>query len=180
MNWLCNLFGYDTEADGIFTSGVPNLISWDFCWHATLLPTRNLTGRCNNKDYRQNPIAFRILCSTVSHFTIRQAAALLGLGEQAVVMVETDANYRLCPAAVERQLAQLKQKELLPIALVATVGTTDFGSIDPLPELAACAKKHRLWLHVDAAYGGALILSDRHRHKLIDIEATGFDHYRLP
>jgi L-2,4-diaminobutyrate decarboxylase len=115
---------------------------------------------------------FRILCCEISHVTIRQAAALLGLGDQAVVTVETDANYRLCPAALERKLAELQQQDLLPIAIAATAGTTDFGSIDPLPELAACAKAHGLWLHVDAAYGGALILSDRHRHKLAGIEAA--------
>lgn len=73
---------------------------------------------------------------------------------------------------VECTLAELKQQNLIPIALVATVGTTDFGSIDPLPELAACAQQHQLWLHVDAAFGGALILSDRHRTKLVAIDAA--------
>lgn len=172
VNWLCNLFGYNAAADGIFTSGGTQSNFMGLLLARDAFAHEYLNWRVQQQGLPPESNRFRILCSTVSHFTIRQAAALLGLGEQAVVMVETDADYRLCPAAVERQLAQLKQDELIPIALVATVGTTDFGSIDPLPELAACAKQHRLWLHVDAAYGGALILSDRHRHKLIGIEAA--------
>ena len=61
---------------------------------------------------------------------------------------------------------------MLPIAIVGTVGSTDFGSIDPLVVLADCARKYGLWFHVDAAYGGALILSDKHKHKLDGIWAA--------
>jgi len=172
VNWLCNLFGYDALADGVFTSGGTQSNFMGLLLARDAFAREQLNWQVQQQGLPPESNRFRILCSTVSHFTIRQAAALLGLGEQAVVMVETDANYRLCPAAVERQLAQLKQEQLIPIVLVATVGTTDFGSIDPLPELAACAKQHGLWLHVDAAYGGALMLSDRHRHQLIGIEAA--------
>ena len=172
VNWLCNLFGYDAAADGIFTSGGTQSNFMGLLLARDAFACEQLKWQVQQQGLPPESNRFRILCSTVSHFTIRQAAALLGLGEQAVVMVETDAHYRLCPVAVERQLAQLKQRQLIPIALVATVGTTDFGSIDPLPELAACAKQHGLWLHVDAAYGGALMLSDRHCHKLIGIETA--------
>jgi L-2,4-diaminobutyrate decarboxylase len=57
-----------------------------------------------------------------------------------------------------------------PIAIAATVGTTDCGAIDPLPEVAALARQHGLWFHADAAYGGALMLSDRHRSQLAGLE----------
>ena len=115
---------------------------------------------------------FRILCSEVAHFTIRQTAALLGLGQQAVVPVATDADYRLSPHHLEQQIIALKQEGLLPIAIVATAGTTDFGSIDPLPEIAQLAQAYDLWLHVDAAYGGALMMSDTYRHLLDGIAAA--------
>lgn len=172
VNWLCGLFGYDPGADGIFTSGGTQSNFMGLLLARDRYARDHLNWNIQTQGLPPDFHRFRILCSTVSHFTIRQAAALLGLGEQAVVMVETDDNYRLCSAAVERKLADLQQQELLPIALVATVGTTDFGSIDPLPELAACAKLHQLWLHVDAAYGGGLILSDRHQHQLTGIEAA--------
>lgn len=172
VDWLCCLFGYDATADGIFTSGGTQSNFMGLLLARDAFARDRLNWSIQKLGLPKEANRFRILCSDVSHFTIRQSAALLGLGEQAVVTVETDADYRLCPVALERKLAELKQQELLPIAIAATVGTTDFGSIDPLPELAACAQEHGLWLHVDAAYGGALILSDRHQHKLAGIEAA--------
>ena len=64
----------------------------------------------------------------------------------------------------------LKESGLHPFAIVATCGTTDFGSIDPLSELADAAHAGGLWFHVDAAYGGALILSRTRRYKLAGID----------
>lgn len=172
VDWLCRLFGYDAIADGIFTSG-----GTQSNYMGMLLARDRFARDRFNWNIQQHGLPpeanrFRIICSKAAHFTISKAAAQLGLGHKAVVSVETDANYRLLPAAVERELARLKQQDLLPIALVATAGTTDFGSIDPLAELADCAKAHGLWLHVDAAYGGALALSERHSHQLTGIEAA--------
>lgn len=172
VDWLCHSFGYDAAGDGIFTSGGTQSNFMGLLLARDRYAHTHFKWVIQQQGLPPEASRFRILCSTVSHFTIRQAAALLGLGEQAVVTVETDDNYCLCPAAVERKLAELNQQNLLPIALVATAGTTDFGSIDPLPQLAECANEHGLWLHVDAAYGGALIMSDRHRQKLAGISAA--------
>lgn len=172
VDWLCGLLGYEATADGIFTSGGTQSNFMGLLLARDAFARDRLNWSIQKLGLPKEANQFRILCSEVSHFTIRQAAALLGLGEQAIVTVETNANYRLCPVALEGKIAELKQQNLLPIAIAATVGTTDFGSIDPLLELAACARKHGLWLHVDAAYGGALLLSTHHRHKLAGIEAA--------
>lgn len=166
VNWLCQLFGYPSQGDGIFTSGGTQsnfmglLLARDHYCQSQLQWSVQQQGL--------PPVAqkFRILCSTVSHFTVKQAAALLGLGEQAVVAVETNDQYQLSPQATERTLQSLQEQDLIPIALVGTAGTTDFGSIDPLPQLAELAQQYGLWFHVDAAYGGGLILSERHAPKL--------------
>lgn len=92
------------------------------------------------------------------------------MGENGVIPIETDENFQLKPEILSAKLRTLQQDNLRPIAIVATAGTTDFGSIDPLPELAKIARDHGLWFHVDAAYGGALKLSQNHGHKLKGIE----------
>ncbi len=167
---LCDLFGYDDDGDGVFTSGGTQsnfmglLLARD--WYA-----RERFGTdVQRSGLPHRAKALRLLCSEDAHFTARQAASHLGLGENAVVTVETDEKRRMSPDALDRTLAELRERELLPFALVGTAGTTDFGSIDPLDELADRAEEHGLWFHVDAAYGGALALSDRRSDLLAGID----------
>jgi L-2,4-diaminobutyrate decarboxylase len=106
----------------------------------------------------------------VAHFTVEKSAYQLGLGSEAVIKVPVDAGFRMLPDALRDKLEELRQQALLPAAIVATAGTTDFGSIDPLAEIAALAHGAASWLHVDAAYGSALLLSRSHRHLLRGLE----------
>uniref|UniRef100_UPI00099E5611 pyridoxal phosphate-dependent decarboxylase family protein n=1 Tax=Streptomyces specialis TaxID=498367 RepID=UPI00099E5611 len=103
----------------------------------------------------------RIFASDAAHFSVRRSAALLGLGEDAVVAVPTDSTLRMDPAALAAALGAAVARGELPVAVVATAGTTDTGAVDPLRECAALAAQHGAWLHVDAAYGGGALLSDR-------------------
>ncbi|WP_232778585.1 pyridoxal phosphate-dependent decarboxylase family protein [Carbonactinospora thermoautotrophica] len=100
----------------------------------------------------------RVYASEAAHFSVQRNAALLGLGETAVVPVPVDARHRMDPAALERAL---DTGGGVSMAIVATAGTTDFGSVDPLPEIADLARRHGAWLHVDAAYGGGALFSSR-------------------
>jgi L-2,4-diaminobutyrate decarboxylase len=74
------------------------------------------------------------------------------------------------PAALAGAMTRSRAEGLVPMAVVATAGTTDFGAIDPLAELAAAAVEHGAWFHVDAAYGGGLMVSGRHRDLLDGID----------
>jgi L-2,4-diaminobutyrate decarboxylase len=114
--------------------------------------------------------SLRVLCLAGAHFTGKQAAHHLGLGESAVVTVPTDEDGRIDSDALDVTLAALDGREAEPFALVGTVGTTDFGSVDPLAALADRAAERDLWFHADAAYGGALALSDKYDGLLEGIE----------
>jgi L-2,4-diaminobutyrate decarboxylase len=116
------------------------------------------------RDADASPV--RVYTSEIAHFSADRGAHLLGIGE--VVKVPVDDEQRLDVAALARLLAEAPHGER-PV-VVATAGTTDFGSIDPLRDLAALVHAHRGWLHIDAAYGGGLLFSDTHCHRLAGIE----------
>ncbi|SFF18779.1 L-2,4-diaminobutyrate decarboxylase [Actinacidiphila alni] len=107
----------------------------------------------------------QVVCGANAHHGVRRAAWLLGLPRPVVVATPSGV---LDPAAVDRVLHGLAPHTLL----VATAGSTDSGAIDPLPALAECAARHAAELHVDAAYGGPLLFSDRETAKLAGLDAA--------
>ncbi|GAC1653926.1 MAG: aspartate aminotransferase family protein [Candidatus Dormibacteraceae bacterium] len=116
--------------------------------------TRGLTG------------GLRMYASTEAHSSVDKAGIMLGLGTENVVRIPVDADLRMDADALQRQIAADLQAGLRPFAVVATVGTTSTTSIDPVPAIAAICEHHGLWLHVDAAYGGAAAVLPSHRHVL--------------
>lgn len=110
-----------------------------------------------------------ILASEQSHFSIRKSAAILGFADDAVIAIAADAEGRMSVPALEIELRRVATEGRIPVAVVATAGTTDLGAIDPLAEIADLAAAHDLWMHVDAAYGGGLLFS-RHRGRLDGLE----------
>ncbi len=165
--WSCDRVGFDPEAaDGIFTSGgtQSNL-------HALYL-AREQALTAGDRPRTETLPLLRILTSTDSHFSVTTAARLLGLHPDAVLAVPTDERRRMDPAALRQALGELGEQGLVPMAVVATAGTTDFGVIDPLPAVAQVveAQPDPLWLHVDAAYGGGLLVSPTRRGLLDGLE----------
>ncbi|KRA29779.1 hypothetical protein ASD81_18845 [Nocardioides sp. Root614] len=157
IEWTAERIGFGAEADGVFTSGGSQ---------------SNLQGLllARGRHERVPAERLRILASADSHFSVQKSARLLGLGDEAVVSVPTDERHRMDPAALERSLAACTALGLRPMAIVATAGTTDFGAIDPLPAIADLALAYDAWLHVDAAYGGGLLISPRRRSMLDGID----------
>lgn len=112
----------------------------------------------------------RIFASEASHFSVRKSAKLLGLGPDAVVSIPVDRDKRMQTVALARELERCARDGLVPMAVVATGGTTDFGSIDPLPEIAGLCEQYGVWMHVDAAYGCGLLASLKYRDRITGIE----------
>ncbi len=173
IRWTSDRLGLGSRADGVFTSGgtASNLQG--------LLIARNQAVAKLRLDPRREGSrlpalleGLRIFTSEASHFSIAKSASLLGLGYDAVVPVACDSLRRMDPEALRAALDSSVARGETPMAIVATAGTTDFGSIDPLPAAAALAREYGTWLHVDAAYGGGLITSLRHRHLLDGIAAA--------
>lgn len=106
------------------------------------------------------------LASENAHFSFSKAANLLGLGRDGWIRVESDSQGRVVPEAMDAALCRSREEGREPFCLVGVAGTTVTGSIDPLYKLADLAHREGLWFHVDAAYGGALALSDTLRSRL--------------
>jgi L-2,4-diaminobutyrate decarboxylase len=161
VDWTADRIGLGPDADGVFTSGgtQSNL-------QALLLAREEAVAR------GADPARLRVFTSECGHFSVRKSVTLLGLPAEALVVVPCDAEMRMDPAALEGALAVCGREGAVPMAVVATAGTTDFGSIDPLPEIAGVCARHDAWLHVDAAYGCGLLVSPTRRQLLSGIEAA--------
>ena len=161
---LAAQFGLGDESGGVMTSGgsLANL--------QALTVARNVMLDTQSKGLHHHSGQPVILASEAAHTSLQKAAMIMGLGSDGVRSVRTDSKSKMDPDALKTILKEIGQTNQRPFCLVATAGTTTTGNIDPLPELAEIAKKHQLWLHVDAAYGGALIFSGQYNHLLKGIE----------
>lgn len=170
IRWLCAEAGLPVTADGTFTTGgsQSNYMGLLLARDAFLQTHWDWSARKSGLPSEARRM--RILCSETAHFTVERSASQLGLGTDAVVRVDVDGHFRMQAASLRSRIEALKSQGLLPMAVVATAGTTDFGSIDSLSEIAALAREANAWLHVDAAYGGALLFSAQHRNQLAGIE----------
>src|SRR5438270_1038213 len=101
---------------------------------------------------------FRIYTSDQAHSAAEKAAIALGIGEENVVRIPSDNQFRMDVNSLGRSVAQDRQKGVHPTAVVATVGTTATASVDPIPDIAKICKKEKMWLHIDAAYGGGFAM----------------------
>jgi L-2,4-diaminobutyrate decarboxylase len=109
---------------------------------------------------------FRVLCTQKTHFSVHKSLSLLGLGMNCIEIIMIDDDLRLDTKDLAIKIQELLDDNLIPLCIVTTAGDTDFGCIDDIEEIAIIANENNIWLHVDAAVGGALLLSDKHRYRL--------------
>lgn len=141
IGFTAGLIGFPSSAGGTFTSGgtQSNL-------QALTIARDKVTG--------PRPV---FLATDNAHYSVARAAHLLGLGPDGVVSVACDRRGRMDAHDLERALHRVRTQGMTPAAVIATAGTTDRGAIDPLEDIADLCERHQVHLHVDAAYGGALL-----------------------
>jgi L-2,4-diaminobutyrate decarboxylase len=169
IEWLRAQVGYPAGDAGVFTSGgtQSNLMG--------LMLARDAFYQRQGHSVQQHGITgdlrkIKVLCSENAHFSVQKNMALLGHGYQSVVQVKSDKFARMDVSDLKAKLAQAEANGEQILAIVATAGTTDAGAIDPLREIAGIAAEHNIWVHVDAAWGGALLLSEKYRDYLDGLE----------
>jgi glutamate/tyrosine decarboxylase-like PLP-dependent enzyme len=159
IRWMCDLVGFPPEAGGnLTTSGsLANLVAV-------------VVGR-DAKKIRSAEIPRSVIYfSKQTHHSVDKAVRVAGLGECVIRYIDLDERFRMIPRDLADKIAADKDAGLNPFMVIASAGTTDVGAIDPLPEIGAVAKEHRLWYHIDAAYGGFFILTDEGKEKLVGLD----------
>jgi aromatic-L-amino-acid/L-tryptophan decarboxylase len=157
VRWICEMVGYPATAGGFLTTG-SSLANWSAVVTARrcLLPDDFLSGT--------------IYASDQTHHCVAKAAMLAGFPERNVRLVATDSQFRIDVAALQSMIDDDRRRGGTPFLLVGNAGTTNTGAVDDLTRLAETAERNRIWLHVDAAYGGFFSLTERGRGALRGIE----------
>lgn len=115
-------------------------------------------------------VPLRVYCSAEAHSSVERACIVLGLGTTGCRRIDVDADFRMDPDALRAAIAEDRAQGIQPMAVVATTGTTSTTSVDPVPAIADVCRDESLWLHVDAAYGGAMGASERFRWVLDGVD----------
>ena len=111
-----------------------------------------------------------ILVSARGHYSLKKAADILGIGRESVISIPTDSMNRIDVEALKATCERLENDRVKVMSIVGVAGTTETGNIDPLREMANIAKQYQCHFHVDAAWGGATLLSNKYRNLLDGIE----------
>ncbi len=165
VRWMAERVGWGDEFGGTFTSGGNEA---NFSGIALALAARfpdaiedgvaSIGGR---------PVLY---ASAESHHSLDKSAGLLGIGRNALRRIPVTDRLQMDPAELEQAVKRDRSAGSLPFCVVATAGTTNSGIVDDLAAIADVCRRHSLWLHVDGAFGAAVVFSDRHRDLVRGIE----------
>ncbi len=156
--YMAKKMGFD-NGEGVFAAG------GSMSNFAAIIMARNQSA-ADFKDDGHTGARLTLYTSDLSHYSINKGAALAGIGRNNVRRIPTDRRGRMIPEALEKTIQRDIKNGATPFMVNATAGTTVLGAFDPIREIAAIARRFDLWLHMDGALGGAVILSEEHRHLL--------------
>jgi len=154
IGWLRQWMGLPDQFDGVVydtaSVGIMHALAVAREEAAPSTRKRGLIGA-------QAPV-FRVYASDQAHSSVEKAAIALGLGEENVQRVPTDPEFRMDMAALRVMIERDLREKFKPLAVIATVGTTSTASVDPVPGIAKICREHKMWLHIDGAYGGGFAM----------------------
>ena len=167
LSWLTSRFGLPPESRATFTNGgaEANL-------SAVVVALTRAFPEYGDHGARSLPAAPLIYLSSGAHHSFAKIAHMTGLGRDSLRWVATDDRLKMDLVDLENQVARDRRNGCAPFMVIGTCGTTATGTIDPLPEIADFCRRNRLWFHVDAAWGGAAVLSSVLRPHVAGIESA--------
>jgi aromatic-L-amino-acid/L-tryptophan decarboxylase len=162
LDWLRQWMGLQEDWFGIIydTASVSSM-------HAIVCAREMIAPEARAEGSHANLVLYT---SDQSHSSIEKGAIAVGVGQQNVRKVPSDAEFRMKADALATMIAEDKAAGKRPFCVVATIGTTSSTSMDPLPEIVNIAEKHGMWVHVDCAYAGAAAILPEHKNILAGVE----------
>ncbi|MFV0421138.1 pyridoxal phosphate-dependent decarboxylase family protein [Oleidesulfovibrio sp.] len=165
LSWFAGMFGLPQGYGGTIVSGgtMANLMGLTVARraHAPEVRQKGMQGL-------DRPLVMYV--SDQGHMSVSRSAVLLGIGEDNVRAIPSDEHFRMQPDALEKAIRLDRDAGLQPFCVVAQAGSVTTGAVDPMHAIADICQREKLWLHVDAAYGGAAMLADELKGKLSGIE----------
>ncbi|XP_014769000.2 acidic amino acid decarboxylase GADL1 [Octopus bimaculoides] len=160
---VCKMIGFQ-NGDGMFCPGgaFMNIMS------IHLARYRNNNNIKKQGMYNQERMV--VFASEGCHYSSVLAVGFLGIGQENLIKVKTDSKGKMSVKHLQNAVELSLKQGLNPIAVVATAGTTVLGAFDPLSEIADVCAQHNMWLHVDAAWGGFVLMSKKHRYRMAGVE----------
>jgi glutamate/tyrosine decarboxylase-like PLP-dependent enzyme len=161
LRWVADFVGYPASAAGDLTSGgsIASLVGIATAREASGLKARDFDRAV-------------VYLGAQTHHAVDKALRISGLGESLKRYIPLDDRHRMRPQALDEAIEADAKMGLYPWMIAATAGTTDTGAVDPLADIAAIARRHELWLHVDGAYGAAFALTEHGRRILRGIDRS--------
>lgn len=154
VRWLADLVGYNEQAGGHLTSG-GTMANFEGLKLARDWASNN---EIQNEGIRNQ---WAVYVSAERHVSLDKAVDAIGVGRDALRKISTDNKFRIRIDALEDAIAADQKQGIKPMCIIGLAGTTNTGAIDPLKTLRQIADREEMWLHVDAAYGGGMLLSNK-------------------
>ena len=153
IRWFCTLFGYSEKSGGVFTSG------GSMATLTAIIAARD-KYELTKKDLKKTVVYL----TPYSHHCIQKGLNIAGLNQVLIRMVRVDESFKMDTQHLNNLIEQDVKEGLMPWMVVGTAGTTDLGSVDPIDEIERIGHQFNMWVHVDAAYGGFFILTEKGKH----------------
>ena len=167
MDWLRQMIGLPNDFAGVIQDSAS---SATLC--ALLVAREKASGWQINETEAASGPQLVVYCSSEAHSSVEKGAKIAGYGRANVRQIPVDERFALKPEALDAAIRADRDAGRVPACMVATLGTTGVGGIDPLAAIAEICRRHELYLHVDAAWAGSALVLDEYREMIEGIEAV--------
>ena len=160
----CDLIGYGSQSNGTFPTG------GSMSNYMALIMARDVKDPSCKLEGMRNPLV--VYTSAESHYSNAKNVSFAGIGRNNIRYIQADSTGRMIPEKLEEQIIKDLEDGYIPTYVNVTAGTTVLGAFDPIDKIADITEKHGIWLHVDGAYCGSIIFSEKYKHLLKGMERS--------